>query len=490
MKRIFTLALASLMLLSALLFTACASKKPSSGSETTTQPSDTSEVSDNDYDLTRFEGIDLGGVTEVNLMSRAYTRHSDEITCEDSEDAVLHSIYTRQVWVENTLNVSIVNHKVEETDEHGGRTLIQTLVNSGDSSYDLYASSYYGSSTLATNGLFRNLYDTPYVDPDRSYWSQYFTEKSQIGDNLYMITGDAAISATRFLFVTFFNKKLVASYEIEDPFTMVREKTWTYDKMLSIVKDIYVDADTDGVPSVGDVYGMGLNNYLGVDAYTSAFDLMCVTINDEKKAEISVDTVKYGDAVNKLYTLFWKTTGVLNKQDPDGLAKIFAEDQLVFSQSWLYNVESQEMRNMTSGYGIIPYPLYDSNQDDYYSFGHDQITIFAVPKTCVHEQAAGAVLEVLAAASNDTVIKQYYEIALRLQYAPDPDSSEMMGLIRKNFLLDTGWVYCEDLELISRMMRTLIEAKSNNFSAYYAKYKTVFETAIGELNVAFGFPEE
>lgn len=489
MKRIFSVVLALLMLLSVCSFVACTTKKPSP-SDSDTSTSDSGEVSGDDHDLSRFVGIDLGGVTEVHLMSRAHPRHSNEITCEDSEDAVLHSIYSRQVWVEETLNISIINEKVEETDEHGGRTKIQTLVNSGDSTYDLYASSYYGSSTIAVSGLFRNLYDTPYLDTERSYWSQYFTEKSQIGNNLYMITGDAAISATRFLFVTFFNKKLVSSYEIENPFTMVREKTWTYDKMLSIVKDIYVDTDNDGMKTAGDLYGLGLNNYLGVDAYTSAFDLMCVSINDEKKAEISVDSAKYGDAVNKLYTLFWKTDGVLNKQDPDGLAKIFSQDQLVFSQSWLYNVESQEMRNMSSGYGIIPYPMYDSNQEDYYSFGHDQITIFAVPKTCVHTQAAGAVLEVLAAASNDTVIKQYYDIALRLQYAPDPDSSEMMGLIRKNFLLDTGWVYCEDLELISRMMRTLIESKSSNFSGYYGKYKEVFEEAVQELNVAFGFPQE
>lgn len=143
---------------------------------------------------------------------------------------------------------------------------------------------------------------------------------------------------------------------------------------------------------------------------------------------------------------------------------------------------------MANSYGIIPYPKYDSNQDQYYSFGHDQITIFALPKTCEHTQAAGAVLEALSAASRDTVIKQYYDIALRVQYAPDPDSSYMIDLIRKNFLLDTGWVCCEDLELVSRMMRTLIEAKSKNFTSYYDKYKETYEIAVGKLNAAFGVP--
>ena len=240
---------------------------------------------------------------------------------------------------------------------------------------------------------------------------------------------------------------------------------------------------------MADTFGLGLNNYLGVDAYTSAFDLMCVNINDEGKAELNVDVNKYSDATSKLYTLFWKTNGVLNKQEPDNLAKIFSENKLVFSQSWLYNVESVEMRDMNNGYGIIPYPMYDSNQQDYYTFGHDQITIFAVPKTCEDTAAAGAVLELMAAASKSTVINQYYELALKYRYAPDPISSAMLDLIRDNFLLDTGWVYCENLELVSRMLRSLIENKSSNFTSYFAKYSGTFEEAIEKINIAFGLTE-
>ncbi len=487
MKRIFALLLTLATLLSVLSIVACSGKKqPTTDTETSEKETTASATTDDDYDLTRFNGADTEGVEEIHLMSRAHTRHADEITCEDSSDAVLHSIYSRQLWVEETLNVSIINNKVEASDEHGGRTMIQNLIATNDSTYDLYASSYYGSSTLAVEGLFRNLYEVNTVDTERSYYSQYFTEKSQIGDNLYMITGDAAISATRFLFVTFFNKKLVADLDAEDPFQLVYDGDWTFDKMYSIIAELYTDTDGDGTVSSGDTYGLGVNNYLGVDAYTSAFDLMCVTINEDKQAELTLDSDKYGNAVDKLYNLFWKTNGVLNKQDPDGIATVFAENRLYFSQSWLYNVESTELRNMENSYGIIPYPKYDSNQEDYYSFGHDQITIFALPRTGEHPNVAGLVLEALSAGSKDTVLKQYYDIALRVQYAPDPDSSYMIDLIRKNFRLDTGWVYCEDLELVSRIMRTLIEAKTKNFSNYYAKYKETYQTAVDNLNTAFG----
>ena len=492
MKRTLTLLLALLMVFLACSLASC-NKQADNPDADTTSPSNSSDNendgSGDDYDLSRFDGIDLGDATEVHILSRGHERHRNEITCEDSSDEILHSIYVRQLTIEEKLGIKLINDKVEETDEHGGRGELPVLVNSGDTTYSIYASSYYGSSNFAVSGLFTDLYDVPNLDTNRSYWSSYFTEKSQIGNSLYMITGDAAISATRFLFVTFFNKQLINDYGIEDPFALVQNKEWTYDKMFSIVKDIYVDTNNNGEKDAEDTFGLGLNNYLGVDAYTSAFDLMCVRINEEKKAELSVDVNKYSDATNKLYTLFWQTDGVLNKQDPDNLAKIFSENRLVFSQSWLYNVESIEMRNMKNGYGIIPYPLYNSDQEDYYTFGHDQITIFAVPKTCVHTDAAGAVLELMAAASKSTVINQYYEIALKYRYAPDPTSSAMLDLIRDNFLLDTGWVYCENLELVSRMLRTLIENKSNNFASYYAKYSESFEQAIDKLNTDFGFPE-
>ena len=489
-KRIAALLLAALMLTG--ILASCADKKPetpdNSGNNGT-------ETRGDDWDFSRFNDIKLPEGTVVNIMSRAYERHANEITVEtedgtEPDDFILASVWKRQQEVEEILGVTIKNNKVEETDEHGGRTLIQSVVSGGDDTYDIYASSYYGSSILAADGLFLDLYGVKNLDTTREYWSQYYIEKSQIGNGLYTITGDLAISATRFLFVTFFNKDLVKQYQINDPYKMVSDGTWTYDTMLGIVKDIYTDLNSDGERDENDFYGMGLNNYLGVDAYTSAFNIPTITINSDKQAEICINYEKYADVVDKLYTLFWQTDGVLNKQDPDHLATLFSQNTLIFSQSWLYNCESYDMRDMNSDYGIIPYPKYNEQQDEYYTFGHDQITIFAVPKTSAQPEAAGAVLEVMSATSRSTVIDQYYEMALKGRYARDEESVQMLDMIRSNFLLDTGWIYCESTNLMSRMLRTLIEAKSKNFASYYQKYRDSFTSSVKDLNNAFAGLDE
>lgn len=490
-KRIAALLLAALMLTG--ILASCVNRKPNTPGGSADNGTGTR---DDDWDFSRFNDINLPEGTVVNIMSRAHQRHANEITVEtedgkEPDDFILASVWKRQKEVEEILGVTIKNNKVEETDEHGGRTLIQSVVSGGDNTYDIYASSYYGSSILAADGLFLDLYNVKNLDTTREYWSQYYIDKSQIGKGLYTITGDLAVSATRFLFVTFFNKDLVKEYQINDPYKMVADGTWTYDTMLATIKSIYKDVNSDGERDENDFYGMGVNNYLGVDAYTSAFNIPTITINSDKQAEICLNYEKYADVVDKLYTLFWKTEGVLNKQDPDHLATLFSQNTLIFSQSWLYNCESYDMRDMASDYGIIPYPKYNEQQSEYYSFGHDQITIFAVPKTTSQADAAGAVLEVMSATSRSTVIDQYYEMALKGRYARDEESVQMLDMIRSNFLLDTGWIYCESTNLMSRMLRTLIEAKSKNFSSYYQKYRESFEASVKDLNNAFaGLDEE
>jgi len=486
MKRLLSLILAGLMATTVLLTASC-NVSLNSGDN---NPSGAGSGKGDDWDLSRFKDIRLDEGTEVHIMSRAFHRHADELTVDvedgkEPTDFILASVYKRQRQVEDILGVKIVNHKVNDWDEHGASDLIRSIVASDDNTYDIYAASYYSTSLLAAEGLFDDLYDIENLDTSRGYWSNYYIEKSQIGKKLYTITGDIATSALRFLFVTFFNKTLIADYHIEDPYAMVSGGTWTYDKMYSIIKDIYKDENGNGEQDAEDFYGLGLNNYLGVDAYTSAFNIPVMTINSDKQAEICINYEKYANVVERLYKLFWQTTGVLNGQDPQGIADLFAARRFVFSQSWLYNCESYAMRDMKDDYGIIPYPKYDENQADYYSFGHDQITVFAMPVSATRTAAAGAVLEVMCAASRDTTIDQYYELALKGRFARDSESTIMLDLIRKNFLLDTGWIYCESTNLMSRMLRTLIEGKTKSFAQYYAKYQSKFEESVRKLNEKF-----
>lgn len=262
MKKAVILILVMSILASALELASCTEKrKPNETDDGNGTAGGSDVITDNDWDMSRFDDIDIAEGTVVRIMSRAHQRHANEITVEtedgkEPDDFILASVYRRQEYVEEKLGVTIENYKVEETDEHGGRTLIQTVVSGNDDTYDIYASSYYGSSILATDGLFMNLYDVENLDTSRDYWSSYYIEKSQIGDKLYTITGDIATSATRFLFVTFFNKNLVNEYQIENPYDMVSDGTWTYDTMLNIVKDIYNDLNSDGLRDENDFYGL------------------------------------------------------------------------------------------------------------------------------------------------------------------------------------------------------------------------------------------
>ena len=71
---------------------------------------------------------------------------------------------------------------------------------------------------------------------------------------------------------------------------------------------------------------------------------------------------------------------------------------------------------METDFGIIPYPLYDENQEDYHTQVADCSTMFALPADCRDTSFAGAVLEAIAAESYRSVTPAYFEVALNEKY--------------------------------------------------------------------------
>ena len=69
------------------------------------------------------------------------------------------------------------------------------------------------------------------------------------------------------------------------------------------------------------------------------------------------------------------------------------------------------------GVGILPYPKYDTEQEDYISL--DWGGLMGVPGTIVNTEMVGAVIELLAYESADTVIPAYYDVLLSGKLARD-----------------------------------------------------------------------
>ena len=156
---------------------------------------------------------------------------------------------------------------------------IRTAVKSGTDDYDLLANSVYSTIMYTAENLFYNLYDCEYLDLGQGYWSQGFNDAASIGNAQYMCTGSVALTLYRYMFVTFFNKNLFESNNMDNMYDIVDSGRWTIDRQYEIASGFYRDLNGNSEADIRDRYGFLTTHSAYKDAYWSSCQLPILTKN-------------------------------------------------------------------------------------------------------------------------------------------------------------------------------------------------------------------
>jgi len=396
----------------------------------------------------------------------------EELMNEPINDA----IYNRNLAVSEMLNVEFVQNK----DGGSVNDLVSKMVNSGESTYDIVAGSVYYSTPMMRSGYLYNMYDNgidKYLNTESQWWPQYWIEEAEIEERLYFLAGTPTLSLTRAMFVTYFNKNMAESYGIENLYDVVTRGDWTMDYMSSLVSGIYRDLNGNDQRDIEDEYGMASNLFENADVYWSSFDMEMLTKDSDGWFELSGEKEKISKAFEKVYDLLYNNTGVYSYDSMEEnwirQLNMFANGNVLLTPLHLYYAETQELRNMQDEYGIIPTPKYDKDQKEYYTFAHDQYSVFMIPCTVKDPEMSGAVLEALAYESYKSVQPIYYDIVLKGRYANDPESREMLDTITGNIKVNCAWIYANILDdPAADVFRSLINDKKTTFASAYATVET------------------
>lgn len=494
-RKILSAVLAALMLLSVVSLAACV--QPSeTGNETTAAP-DVAETTGapettSKYDIGDALGTQNYGET-ISIVSRSNKWVADEIYVEESDGGLIVSaVERRNKVVEQRLGITIENTKVDG-DNYAVSDLIRNQAQTGHV-YDLFANSVYSTIMYTTENVFADLKAVDTIDLSQPYWSQGFNDSASIGDSQYFVTGAIALSTYRFIFATFFNTNMFNDKsDIPSLYETVRDHKWTVDYQMELSKMFWVDTDADQVTSEGDICGFISNaNMLGVDPYWSAFKLPILTKDSDNYLVYSVDVERTTTAVEKMNQLFWSTEGAYSfkHETSDGeqtkIAKKFSEGTAAMATLRLIEVEDEYLRNMTDKYGIIPLPMLNADQDDYYSYAHDQMTALGMANTVTEDrrEMLGAVLEAMASESYRYITPAYYEVALKSKYVSDPESWTMLDLVTDNLYIDAGVLYTKQINSVHQMFRTLVGNNSTGAATRFSSIRKATSSAVDKLNEA------
>ena len=174
--------------------------------------------------------------------------------------AVEQAIYRRNQVMKETWGVDIKNEDITRFGSAGGTgdgyTKIYTDYMAGDANYDAAMIGTYDVATLAYSGYIHDLCDIPHIDLTKSWWDQKANKDLSIRGRMFYTTGDISVVDNMVTHALLFNKDMIESYGLDNPYDLVADDNWNLETFGALVKQVGQDLDNNGVYDENDLYGL------------------------------------------------------------------------------------------------------------------------------------------------------------------------------------------------------------------------------------------
>lgn len=402
---------------------------------------------------------------------------AEEINGEVINDAIID----RNRILEERFNIVI-----EGTYDMSAASTISNTVRAGDDAFDAVWLQMPAAGTAAQSGLFYSYNAIPNINLNKSYWDKSMIRDLSVGGEIYYLTGDISTIDNQATWMLMFNKNMVESYNLEEPYIPVNNGTWVIDTFATMVRDITMDIDGNGTFDKYDQYGLsttadtvyGLFYSCGERiAAKDANDYPTFLLNQDKVSAILENTIKIMSKDSALVS--GRITG--SSDVILDVRNAFEEDRALFYAEVMFHIAM--LRQMETDFGIIPMPKYDEAQENYITFVNPAATLVSVPITVINTEFAGVVLEGMASSSYKILTPAYYEIALKGKYARDDESDAMLDLLLVNRAYDLGLIYAWGG--FASSYNALAITGENGLSSLVAKTEKTINKAVDKFIVAF-----
>lgn len=132
--------------------------------------------------------------------------------------------------------------------------------------------------------------------------------------------------------------------------------------------------------------------------------------------------------------------------------------------------------------GVLPYPLWDSNQEKYQTLNWNGV--LAIPTTVKNESMVGDVIEMLAWYS-EPVTTAFYETLLGSRVADAPEDVEMLRIVWDSQVSDIGLVFSSTSTQMDAILYAIPHHITAGRPAYATYYNQNKRNAERQLNLMF-----
>lgn len=422
-----------------------------------------------------IEKADYGGAS-FTILAPVWGLYQNYFFADGQRGEVMNdAIWKRKTETEEYLNISI-GYRMERTiDELPAE--VKSFIMAGEDPYQMVLTHCItGVGDLVLAGAFLDWNTIPGVDLTRPYWNQYCNKTLSIADKQFYAVSDFMLADPNGIL---FNRQLITDFSLENPYQLVRDGTWTVDKMTELAVTVTEDINGDGVMDENDRYGVSSCADFKMASFYNAAGIYLVEKDSEGNPALSFWGDRTVELISKLDNLYNQSKGAYHWAGGD-------EESMqirMWSGRTLFELQAigglKNYRDCEVEFGILPYPKFDEAQETYYS--NDWSGLSAIPSTVRDTGMCGKAAEMLAFFSADTTIPAYYDLLLGEKLSRDADSREMLSVIFDNVVYDPGLYYFgwgKISQLYHSIKTEVVLAGKGNLASFYTSRQKAAEQEI------------
>lgn len=300
-----------------------------------------------------------------------------------------------------------------------------------------------------------------------------FSDALEIDGKLFYATGAITTISYDAVRLFMFNKTLLGKYMLEDPYTLVQEGKWTFDKMNEMASKASADLNGDSRMTAEDQYGLGWQSSVGAQPFIFGAGEKVSKMDKDGLPRFSLDSERFADIYTKIRDTIANHDVYYSGADEDVLKMFYEERSLFFTE--VLNC-AKKLRPYEVDFGLLPLAKWGEDQEEYIQYVDAWcLSPVVVAKNNTNPDRTGFIIQALAEASKDYLVQPYYETVLNGKVLRDEKSSEMLDIVVNNFVLDNCDIY--QWGGILTVLRDGI-ANGSDLSSIIAANKAPIETAI------------
>ncbi len=449
--------------------------------ETDEKKSD-SETAYTPVDFTLYEpGEDYHGMAENFLSSlprRNYdgsvffiTAPSTDYIDPDSEDTTFsRMVHERNRKIEEMYNISIIT-SLQPADSI--LTEAKQAVASESYYTDLMMIPLYMTGQFCLEGVLHNLRSLPFFDLSAPYFHSESISMTSAGYETYGVAGHATLSPSAFSAI-FFNRDMVEKMGKELPYTLVKNRAWTWERFFEYTAAVPALNGEEGEEPHAGTVGVQNNASRLADLIFVSCGNSFINAASKKTPKIDFSKESAAYAVTTANRILTDPAAAVNA-DADVIGQ-FASGNMLFLCEYLSTLPT--LTDGAANWGVLPLPLQQEN-DLYRTLVSNNELILTVPSNHTDGEFAAVILSALNAGSYGYLYEEYvnYSMAYNLR---DNDSAGMLEIILDTAAFDFALAFGNSYPNVAKGTYGLIReaAKNNDLDARFDAAAYTTETAL------------